>query len=85
VTVRESKANAVRRSTAAAAASSAGVFTRWRRVMLAHVDGRGLSGWPLGGVVRREGQSFRVTHHQGIPPAPGQLDWSFDVWGVHLR
>lgn len=82
----ERKPNADRRSTAPAAASPAGVFARWRRVMLAaHVDGDGLSGWPLGGVVRREGESFRVTNHQGIPPAPGQLDWSFDVWGVQLR
>jgi len=62
-----------------------GIFARSRRVMLAHVDGEQLSGWPLGGVVRREGQAFRVTRHRGVPPAPGGMDWSFDVWGVPVR
>lgn len=60
-------------------------LARTRRVMLAHVEGHELGGWPLGGVVRREERAFRVTRHQGVPPAPGQLDWSFDVWGVQVR
>lgn len=60
-------------------------FSRTRRVMLAHVDGQELVRWPLGAVVRSDGQAFRVTRHQGVPPAPGQVDWSFDVWGVQVR
>lgn len=58
---------------------------RAQKVLLAHVDGSNLGSWPLGGVVRREGRVFRVTRHQGVPPAPGQLDWTFDVWGVPVR
>lgn len=60
------------------------VLARSQRVLLAHVDGAGLGGWPLGQVVRREGGSFRVTRHRGVPPGPGQVDWTFDVWGVQL-
>lgn len=59
-------------------------FARPRRLVLAHVDGQELKRWPLDGVVRREGHTFKVTHHRGVPPAPGQLDWTFDVWGVLL-
>lgn len=66
-------------------APSARSFARTRRMLLAHVDGEQLGGWPLGGVIRQEGQAFRVTRHRGVPPAPGQLDWSFDVWGVQVR
>ncbi len=61
------------------------VRRRPRRVMLAHVDGHGLGSWPLGGVVRTDGRAYRVTRHQGVPPAAGELDWSFDVWGIPLR
>lgn len=61
------------------------VFTRARRVKLAHVDGQELARWPLGAVVRSDGQEFRVTRHHGVPPEPGQIDWSFDVWGVQVR
>lgn len=60
-------------------------FARPRRLVLAHVEGHELGTWPLGAVVRREGQAFRVTHHRGVPPAAGQLDWTFDVCGVLVR
>lgn len=65
--------------------SPARIFARSRQLMLAHVDGTALGGWPLGGVVRREGSAFRVTRHRGVPPGPDQMDWTFDVWGVQLR
>jgi hypothetical protein len=68
-----------------AGAPFGGAFARSRRLVLAHVDGHELRSWPLDSVVRREGQAFRVTHHRGVPPAPGQLDWTFDVWGVEVR
>jgi len=58
---------------------------RSRRTMLAHVDGSTLGAWPLGGVVRQDGRAFRVTRHQGVPPAPDQFDWTYAVWGSPLR
>lgn len=58
---------------------------RARRVLLAHVDGEGLGAFPLGGVVRHHGGAYRVSRHQGVPPAAGQLDWTYAVWGAELR
>ncbi len=69
----------------AAEAPTSRALGRSRRVRLTHVDGAALGSWPLGGVVRSAGQAFRVTRHEGVPPIPGQLDWTFDVWGVQVR